>query len=228
MRRRPHPSGTGLGLTGTAVVHGLAGVLLFGGTPSRHAPPPVYKVQLVAAPEPDPGARKAPDAVERPAAEPPVPLPKAKPEPKNTASRVAPPPAPDALRREAAPRTTPKTAPLRGETPSTGGDVATVSTEGVSFPYPEYLQNIMTQVLRRWQRPLGSTPLEAELSFLIHRDGSVTDLEFVKRSGSFEFDIEAQGAVEAAGRFLTLGPLPDGWQGDVLFVRFYFSGKRVQ
>lgn len=224
IRRRPTPSNTGLGLAGTVLVHGLAGVLLFGGAPTRRAQPPVYKVQLVAAPQPDPGARKAPEAVERPAAEPPAPLPKPKPTPKSAASQAAPPPAPDAVRREAAPRTTPKAAPLPGETPSTGSDVATVSTEGVVFPYPEYLQNIMTQILRRWQRPFGSTPLEAEVSFLIHRDGSITDLEFVKRSGSFAYDIEAQGAVEAAGRFL--GTLPDGWQPDVLFVRFYFSGKR--
>src|SRR5256885_13238091 len=30
-----------------------------------------------------------------------------------------------------------QTAPLPGETPSTGSDVATVSTEGVEFPFPE-------------------------------------------------------------------------------------------
>ena len=59
-------------------------------------------------------------------------------------------------RREAAPRTTPKVAPLPGETPSTGSDVATVSTEGVEFPFPEYLQNVVTQIRRRWQQPYGS------------------------------------------------------------------------
>src|SRR3989454_12726391 len=128
--------------------------------------------------------------------------------------------------REAAPRTTSKTAPLPGETPSTGNDVASVSTEGVEFPFPEYLQNIVGQVLRRWPRPLQSTPLEAEVSFLVHRDGSVSDLQFIKRSGNFTFDLEAQGAVEAAGRFKAFGPLPEGWTADVLFVRFYFSGKR--
>jgi periplasmic protein TonB len=226
IRRLPLPSNTGLGLAGTAVVHGLAGVLLFGGATSRRAPPPVYKVQLVAAPEPDPGARKAPDAVERAAAEPPAPLPKPRPKPKSAASHAAPPPPPDAVRREAAPRTTPKTAPLPGETPSTGSDVATVSTEGVEFPYPEYLQNIVTQILRRWQRPFGTTPPDMEVSFFVHRDGSTTDLQFIKRSGSFAFDLEAEGAVEAAGRFKVFGPLPAGWQSDVLFVRFYFSPKR--
>jgi len=104
--------------------------------------------------------------------------------------------------------------------------VATVSTEGIEFPFPEYLQNIVSQVLRRWQRPQQATPLEAEVAFFVHRDGSVTDLRFVRRSGSFAFDLEAQGAVEEAGRFKAFGPLPEGWGSDVLFVRFYFSGQR--
>jgi len=226
IRRRPLPSNAGLGLAGTAAVHGLAGILLLGGTPSRRALPPVYKVQLLAAPTPDAAARKAPEAVERPAAEPPAPVPKPKPAPKSAASHATPPPPPDALRREAAPRTTPKTAPLPGETPSTGNDPVSVSTEGVEFPYPEYLQNIVVQIRRRWQRPFGSSPLEAEVSFLVHRDGSITDIQFTKRSGSFAFDLEAQGAAEETGRQMALGPLPSGWTSDVLFVRFFFSGKQ--
>jgi protein TonB len=216
----------GLGLAGTAVVHGLVGVLLFAEPPIRHAPPPTYKVRLLAAPEPDPNARKAPDAVDRAAAAPPAPLAKPKPMPKSAASHATPPPAPDDARREAAPRTTPKGAPLPGETPSTGSDVATVSTAGVDFPYPEYLQNIMTQILRRWQRPFGATAPDMEVSFFIHRDGSITGLEFVKRSGSFAFDMEAEGAVEESGRFKVFGPLPTGWQSDVLFVRFFFSARQ--
>ncbi len=224
--RRPLPGNTGLGLAGTAVVHGLAGIILFGSTARHRPPPPVYKVQLIAAPEPGAETRKAPEAVERPAAEQPAPALKPKPQPKSTVSKAAPPPAPDAAHREAAPRTTPKTAPLPGEKPSTGSDVATVSTEGVEFPYPEYLQNIVTQILRRWQRPFQSTPLESEVSFFIHRDGAITDLQFVKRSGHFAFDLEAEGAVEEAGRFKAFGALPAGWQPDVLYVRFYFSGRR--
>jgi outer membrane biosynthesis protein TonB len=222
-RRRRLPGSTGLGLAGTALVHGLAGVMLFGNT-TRHRPaPPVYKVQLVAAPEPGAETRKAPEAVERPAAEQPAPALKPKPQPKSTVSRATPPPAPDATHREAAPRTTPKAAPLPGEKPSTGSDEVTVSTEGVEFPYPEYLQNAMTQILRRWQRPFQNALLEAEVSFFIHRDGSITDLQFVKRSGNFGFDLEAEGAVEEAGRFRAFGQLPAGWKSDVLFVRFFFA-----
>jgi protein TonB len=141
-------------------------------------------------------------------------------------SRATPPPTRDQTHREAAPRTTPTNQPLPGEKPSTGNDVATVSTEGIAFPFPEYLQNIVSQVLRRWQRPAQSTPLQAEVSFFVHRDGSVTDLQFIRRSGNFAFDLEAQGAVEEAGRFHVFGTLPDGWKSEVLFVRFYFSGQR--
>jgi len=217
---------TRVGLMGSALVHGLAGAMLLGGATRHRAPPPIYKVQLIAAPAPGEETRKAPEAVERPAAPPPAPVPKPKPEPKSTVSKATPPPTPDATRREAAPRTTPKATPLPGERPSTGSDVATVSTEGVEFPYPEYLQNIVTQILQRWQRPFQSTPLDAEVSFFIRRDGAITDLQFVKRSGSFAFDLEAQGAVEEAGRFRAFGSLPSGWSPDVLYVRFYFSGKR--
>ena len=227
MRGRPRASeNRSVGLAGTVVVHALAGLFLVAGAAAARKPvPPTYRVHLVAAPEPSEDVRKAPEAVDRPAEEKPAPAPKA-PSPKSTVSKAAPPPVADNTKREAAPRTTPKVAPLPGETPSTGADVATVSTEGVEFPFPEYLQNIVAQVLRRWQRPRQSTPLEAEVSFFVHRDGSVSDLEFIRRSGNFAFDLEAQGAVEEVGRFKAFGVLPDGWTSDVLFVRFYFSGRR--
>lgn len=215
-----------LGLVGTVVVHGVVLGLFLGSAPGTRSAPPVYRVQLVAAPEVPPDARPAPPAVQREAAQPEPPPPTPKPAPKNTASAAAPPPAPDTKKREAAPRTTPKVKPLPGERPSTGSDPATVSTEGIEFPFPEYLQNIVSQVLQRWQRPQESSPLEAEVSFMVHRDGSVTDLQFVRGSGNFAFDLEAQGAIEEAGRIKAFGSLPDGWVADVLFVRFYFSGKR--
>ena len=203
-----------LGLAGTLTVHGAAIVLFLASAPGANSAPPTYRVRLIAAPEFDQAARPAPPAIEREAA------PKEPPAPTRT------PPVADSKKREAAPRTTPTARPLPGERPSTGSDVATVSTEGIEFPFPEFLQNIVSQVLRRWQRPLESSPLEAEVSFMVHRDGSVTALQFVKRSGHFAFDLEAQGAIEEAGRSLAFGALPEGWIPDVLFVRFYFSGRR--
>jgi protein TonB len=220
-------NGRGIGLAGTIVVHGVAVALLAAGPGARKPLPPTYTVRLVAAPAPDQETRKAPEAFDRPAEEKPAPVPAAKPPPRSSAvSRAAPPPTRDTTRREAAARTTSTNQPLPGERPSTGNDVATVSTEGITFPFPEYLQNLVSQVLRRWQRPDESTPLEAEVSFLVHRDGSVTGLQLIHRSGNYAFDLEAQGAIEEAGRRRAFGSLPDGWTSDVLFVRFYFSGKR--
>jgi periplasmic protein TonB len=215
-----------LGMVGTVVVHGVALGLFLASAQGARSAPPTYRVRLVAAPDVPLNAKPAPPAVQREAAPPEPPPPAPKPQPKNTASPEAPPPVADTKKREAAPRTTPPEPRMAGEAPSTGSDAATVSTEGVEFPYPEYLQNIVSQVLRRWQRPLESTPLEAEVSFMVHRDGSVTDLQFVRRSGNFAFDLEAEGAVEEAGRFKAFGDLPEGWVPDVLFVRFYFSGQR--
>jgi len=208
------------------VVHGVALVLLLSSVAGARRAPPTYRVRLVAAPAPGQEERRAPEAVQREAEPLTPPAPTKRPPPKSTVSRAAPPPAPDANRREPAPRTTSPNEPLPGETPSTGNDPMTVSLGGIEFPFPEYINNMYSQVRRRWQRPLQSTPLEAEVSFFVHRDGSVTDLQFIRRSGNFGFDLEAQGAIEDAGKFKAFGALPDGWAADVLFVRFYFSGRR--
>ncbi|HUL03851.1 MAG TPA: TonB C-terminal domain-containing protein [Gemmatimonadales bacterium] len=226
MKRSPRlPRSDGVGVVGSVLVHGMATVFLFGGATRQTPSPPVYRVELVAAPEPVPGERKAPDAVQRPA-DAAVPVAKPKPTPKSTVAHAAPPPVADATPREAAPRTTAPVAPLAGEAPSTGRDRLTVSTEGMDFPFPEYLQNVVTQMGQRWERPYDGSALDAEVSFMIHRDGSVTGLQFVRRSGSFAYDLEAQGAVEAASRVKAFGPLPDGWDSDVLFVRFCFCAER--
>ncbi|PYP10168.1 MAG: hypothetical protein DMD59_06610 [Gemmatimonadetes bacterium] len=219
------PTPVGRAMTGTLIVHGVVGALLFGTPSGRTRLPPTYRVRLIAAPAADMEARKAPEAFERPAEEKPAPIPAAK-RPQSTVSRATPPANRDQTHREAAPRTTPTTQPLPGETPSTGNDPLTVSTEGVAFPFPEYTNNIIVQIARRWQRPFGTTALQAEIGFLIHRDGSISDMQFIRRSGNFAFDLEAQGAVEEAGRSKVFGSLPDGWPSEVLFIRFYFSGQR--
>jgi protein TonB len=110
----------------------------------------------------------------------------------------------------------------------TGTDPATIRTEGVEFPFPEYLRNLVAQVYRRWRPPTSDAALEAEVSFLVHRDGSVTDLVFTRRSGSFAFDLEAQGAIEAAARARAFGPLPQGYGAGVLPVSFFFSPAGVR
>jgi outer membrane biosynthesis protein TonB len=211
------------GLTGTVVLHAGALLLLWGTVRAVELGPPVYAVELVAAPAPPPDQRRAPEAVTRPPA--PAPAPN-KPAPKS--AKPAPPKpkaAPTPHKTEPTPRAAAPAAPLPGETPGTGSDIVNVSTPGLAFPYPDYLRNIVQEVYRRWQRPLSNTALRAEVSFLLLRDGSVREIRLTRPSGNFSFDISAQGAIEAAGAAHAFGPLPDGWPADVLPVSFYFTPR---
>ena len=102
--------------------------------------------------------------------------------------------------------------------------MANVRTEGIEFPYPAYLQNIVRQIAQRFDPPRRGA-LSAEVTFLLRRDGSVADIRMSTRSGNFEFDQEAMGAIEAAARANAFGPLPDGFPDDVLPVIFSFDPR---
>jgi len=219
------PPGRAAGMVGTLLVHAAAVGLLVGTVKPSKASPPTYAVDLIAAPAPTQKrlAREAlptPPPEEKPAPVKPTP-------PKPTKAPAPPkpktPPPPTEEKKEPPPKTTSPATPAPGETPSTGSDVATIKTPGLAFPYPEYLRNIVTQIYQRWDRASANQRSFAEISFLILRDGSVRDIHFVTRSGSFAFDLNAQGAVEAAGNTRAFGPLPDGWDADVLPVSFYFK-----
>ena len=76
---------------------------------------------------------------------------------------------------------------------------------------------------RYWRPPTGNRNLRAEVVFTIESDGSTSDIEWVQRSGDLAFDLEAHGAVEAAGRARAFGPLPAAWPRDQLRVSFFFD-----
>jgi outer membrane biosynthesis protein TonB len=222
---RGRPPGTTVGLIGTLLVHAAAAAFVFARVKPAKAGPPSYAVELVAAPAPSPKQRLAREAVPTPPPEekpaPVKPLPK--PKPAKTPPVPAPKPPPTETKREPPPKTAAPVAPAAGETPSTGTDAATIKTPGLQFPFPEYLRNIVNQVYRNWDRDPSRRSSSAEISFLILKDGSVRDIRFVTRSGSFSFDLGAQGAIEAAGNARGFGPLPDGWEADVLPVSIYFK-----
>ena len=219
----------------SAVVHLLAGLaLLVVRTSAPPALPTMYAVTLVAAPAGERAAgvvREAAPEPARPAAVAPTP---ARPE-RTDPGKTAPIKAPTA---KAPTRATPSTAaPTKaapvsraptaggGAVGGTGTDVAMVRTEGIQFPFPGYLQNIVRQIALNF-RPRNPGALTAEVLFFIHRDGSVSGFRFVERSGNFAFDVEAEGAVEAArGRF---GPLPSGFGDDILPVTFRFDPARLR
>jgi outer membrane biosynthesis protein TonB len=198
---------------------------LFTAVKPTKAAPPSYAVDLVAAPAPS-TKRLAREALPTPPPEEkPAPVTPQPPKPTKAPAppKPKPPPQPTEVKREPPPKTAAPATPAPGETPSTGTDVATIKTPGLAFPYPEYLRNIVTQVYQRWDRGSAKQRNFAEISFLILRDGSVREIRFVTRSGSFAFDLDAQGAIEAAGNTRAFGPLPDGWEADVLPVSFYFK-----
>ncbi len=223
--QRRTAGGRRVAFAGTVVVHGVAAVFFFA-RPSAQAVPtlPVYNVRLVAAPRPEPEVRPAPEVVQRPAEQPrPAPRP-----PRRETVAEAPPPPEQDTEKEPAPRTTPEEEPLPDEEPSTGDDPATLNMSGVNFPFPEYVNNIVAQIYRRWQRPAGNESLRAEILFLVRRDGSISNLRFTRRSGNFAFDLEAQGAIEAAGASGAFGPLPEGFEGDILPVSFFFDPSTLR
>lgn len=210
-------------------------VLVAGRGPSGPMPP-IYRVDLIASPA-GPRAVGVVPATPQPKAPetPPAPIPRrAQSQRQNTAAVTKAPAAPREVSRATA---TPdaksarrdEPAPLAGGGPvgGTGTDVTTLRTDGVEFPYPAYLNNIINQIALRFNPRAGQT-LRAEVVFLIRRDGSVADIRLRRRSGNYLFDLEATGSVEAAGKSLAFGPLPDGWADDVLTVIFEFSPKLIR
>ncbi|WP_428275239.1 TonB C-terminal domain-containing protein [Candidatus Palauibacter sp.] len=113
--------------------------------------------------------------------------------------------------------------PEPARTEEVGEEVRTVRIAGEASAWPEYTENIIRQIQRRWRPPVGARELRAEVYFIIHRDGRVTGFEWVARSGSLIFDTQAMGAVESAGRDRAFGPLPDDFPADALAVSFFFD-----
>lgn len=192
--------------------------------------PPVYRVKMMAAP---PGERAIGEVTSAPA---PV-TPTQEPPRSRDVVPVAP-TAPPVKKAPIPPKATkatptnstakPKTgaaAPKAGGGPTggRGSDVANVDLQGIDFPYPGYLNNIVRQIALNFKPSNPNAPLRADVAFLIHRDGSVTGFRFITRSGVYGFDLAAQGAVEKAKK--SFGPLPDGFRDDVLPVVFSFDPK---
>jgi outer membrane biosynthesis protein TonB len=213
-------------LLGSAILHAAALTALFvvRDRETAIALPPVYRVNIVAAPAgpraigevtpaPPSPAQTAPP---RPAAEQPVQqMPSPDRAPARAPRRVTP--------AQAAQPRTPAARAGGGPIGGRGTDVATVQTEGIEFPFPVYLNNIVRQIALRFQPPDPDARLKAEVMFLIHRNGSVSNVRFITRSGSYPFDLEAQGAIEAAASARAFGPLPEGFSDDVLPVVFSFD-----
>ena len=196
--------------------------------------PPIYRVNIIAAP----AGPRAIGVVQPEVAEtPPVVAPTVAP-PVKAPPRESPLPTPKITPPKAQPKATPVEKPAatvpRTPAPKAGGgpvggkgsDVATVQTEGIDFPFPGYLNNIVRQIALRFNPADTNSGLRAEVRFVIRRDGTVIGIGFITRSGNYAFDLEAQGAIEAAAR--QFGRLPDGFQDDALPVVFSFDPRLIR
>ncbi|UCG75798.1 MAG: TonB C-terminal domain-containing protein [Gemmatimonadota bacterium] len=201
-------------IAGSVAVHVLMTLVLFRMPSSLEAVPlRTYRVRLVAT-----AAELAPRA-QRPSP----------PKPTETERRERrPEPTPEPARNTEAetkevPDKEPEQPPAAAE--ESGEETVNVQLDGAVFAYPEYLENIVRQINRYWRRPTGGRHLRAEIVFVIESDGTVREVEWVQKSGDASFDLEARGAVEAAGRSRAFGPLPEGYPRDRLRVSFYFDPR---
>jgi outer membrane biosynthesis protein TonB len=219
------PAAYSLGLHGVLV---LLAVWIARG--SEEVLPPVYRINLVAAPA-GPRAIGQVQPAETPVPTTPTAVPQSverlEKNPVRTEAPTRRPTPPSATQVPNATRAQPNAVAPKaggGAKGGSGTDVANVETAGVDFPFPAYLQNIVNQIGANFEHS-DPRPWSVDLAFRVMRDGRVVDIEVRRPSGNRIFDIAARGAVEAAGRSRAFGPLPDGFGDDVLPVIFTVTSQ---
>ena len=227
----------GVPMAMSVLLHVAAGAALLFARSTPHAPTaPIYRVSLIAAPagERAIGVVQPTPAPVTPAPTPPAPKPSPAPRARETPApermtlpaKTAAAKAPKTATPNAAKAATVTKAPVAGGGPEggKGADVANVKADGIAFPYPVYLANIVRQIALNF-KPTARGALTAEVSFMIRRDGTVAGVRLTKRSSVYSFDQDALAAIELASR--AFGPLPDGFADDVLPVVFSFDPRLI-
>jgi outer membrane biosynthesis protein TonB len=206
----------------SVVVHaGGLGAIVASGLMARPAPVEfrVYEVDMVAGDELlPPEVQQIASSVEEPPQEP-----EPEPEPEEPEQTV---PSPAPQREAPRPQTRPDPNAQREEVQREGvgsGDL-TIQIEGLQARYPEYYENIIRTLYRFFRWNEASRP-NVEYFFYINRDGSVSDIRLIRTSGNVAFNLEAMGAIEAAGERKAFGALPGDFQGDRLPVLFSFQPR---
>ena len=219
----------------SVLLHVAAGATLLFARATPHAPTaPIYRVSLIAAPageraigvvQPTPAP-----AVAAPVSPAPAPVPRARempvPERMTVPTKVAPTRVAKTATPNAAKAVATTKPPVAGGGPEggRGADVANVKADGIAFPYPVYLANIVRQIALNF-KPTARGALTAEVAFMIRRDGTVAGARLTRRSSVYSFDQDALAAIELASR--AFGPLPDGFADDVLPVVFSFDPRLI-
>jgi TonB family protein len=179
-----------------------------------------------------PPATAKPEAVRAPAAKTPdmtVPLPNAKPVKAAPAATVK--QAPDDARgrtptrgAQVSPGSTVADTGIRGQGfgLSTGGGAGSGSSLDVAdFCCPEYIAIMVTRIRSAWSQNQGAKGT-ALVKFTIQRDGSLTNVELERSSGTTPLDFAAMRAVLTTR---TLPPLPDAFPNPTLPVHLNFEYK---
>jgi TonB family protein len=110
---------------------------------------------------------------------------------------------------------------IPGLNPSSGvqGGVGLVGGVDGDFPYTWYLQQVQTRITTNWNR-VSSTQGRVQIYFRIARDGSLDRVRVEIPSGNATMDESARMAVL---RSAPLQRLPEGYEGQYLGVRFWFT-----
>ncbi len=204
---------------------------------SLQARPPLefvtYQIDLVSpppavqAPEPEPPKQQL--VIERPDPTPPepevekpTPVVEEKPKPKPPEPKPQPKQPPRTEQpKEAEAKKPAATTEKPSQDKKESGEGINVRLEGLRRDYPAYYENIIRQIHRCFRWNTGGN-WETTVTFVIRRDGTVTGLDFVDKSGNAQFDFEALGAVECAGKG-RFGALPEELPYDQLPIQFKFK-----
>jgi len=88
-----------------------------------------------------------------------------------------------------------------------------------TFPFPWYLQYVQDTLTNNWGR-MSSAQGRVGVYFRIRKDGRIEGLRVETSSGNAALDQSAELAVKRVNKF---NALPDGFDGDSLGVRFWFT-----
>lgn len=108
-----------------------------------------------------------------------------------------------------------------------GGGVGVGNNSPFGTMYGEYANRLRDQVARNWRtsgipQQAANAPMAA-VTFMLHRDGSVTSVRITGKSGNAALDYSAQRAILDAAPF---PPLPAGFPRDNPEIEFLFELKR--
>ena len=108
-----------------------------------------------------------------------------------------------------------------GLNPTSGvqGGVGLVGGVDGDFPYVWYLQQVQTRITTNWNR-VSNTQGRVQIYFRIAKDGSLDRVRVEIPSGNAALDESARMAVL---RSAPLQRLPEGFEGQYLGVRFWFT-----